>query len=132
MRKTWLDRTFVLRITLAVILVMHSVPTIADGTVNDFGSQFLNAKGFAPIGVPLAWAIKLAHLVTAVLLVLNIFIVWSSIINLLIFLGGIIMVHLQHGWFVVGRGTNGVEFNVLLIGVLVYLILLEGRKQVTK
>ncbi|MBK8885646.1 MAG: hypothetical protein IPN46_03480 [Saprospiraceae bacterium] len=29
------------------------------------------------------------------------------------------MVHLPNGWFVVGGGYNGIEYNVLLIAVLI-------------
>jgi putative oxidoreductase len=36
------------------------------------------------------------------------------------------MVHAKAGWFVVGRGSNGVEFNVLLIFVLLTLIFPNG------
>jgi putative oxidoreductase len=35
--------------------------------------------------------------------------------NITIFVLGIIYVHWQNGWFVVGGGTNGAEFNFLLI-----------------
>jgi putative oxidoreductase len=54
------DPTIVLRIILFIILIMHSVPGMLDGGVNAFGSQYLNEVGFAPVGVPLAWAIKLS------------------------------------------------------------------------
>ncbi len=72
--------------------------------------------------MPLAWAIKSAHFITAIFLLLNRGIIISSVVNMIIFIMGIIMVHYSEGWFVVGGGRNGVEFNILLISVLIYLI----------
>jgi putative oxidoreductase len=37
------------------------------------------------------------------------------------------MIHAAEGWYVVGAGRNGVEFNVLLIGVLVYLAIINKK-----
>jgi putative oxidoreductase len=121
------DPTIVLRITLFIILIMHSVPGMLDGGVNAFGSQYLNEVGFAPVGVPLAWAIKLSHVICAVLLLINRYINIASIITIIILVMGIVMVHFKEGWFVVGGGRNGVEFNILLISVLIYLML-RSRK----
>jgi putative oxidoreductase len=42
---------------------------------------------------------------------------------------GIIMVHYQEGWFVVGGGRNGVEFNILMIFVLLTLIFPDGSQK---
>ena len=39
---------------------------------------------------------------------------------------GIIMVHFQEGWFVVGGGRNGMEYNFLLICALVYIMFPNG------
>lgn len=119
--------TFVLRITLAVVLLMHSIPSIFTGAVNDFGNGYLNTVGFAPIGLPLAWIIKLSHVACAVLLILNRYIRVAALITIPILVAGIIMIHGSEGWFVVGAGRNGVEFNVLLIAVLVYLAMINKK-----
>jgi len=37
-----------------------------DNVITDFGKLYLNEIGFAPLGVPIAWAIKLFHVVAAV------------------------------------------------------------------
>ena len=42
---------------------------------------------------------------------------------------GIIMVHYQEGWFVVGGGRNGVEFNFILIFVLLTIMFPNGFKK---
>ncbi|MCE2994142.1 MAG: hypothetical protein LW863_01000 [Flammeovirgaceae bacterium] len=39
---------------------------------------------------------------------------------------GIALVHLKDGWFVVGGGRNGIEYNVVLISVLVFIMYPEG------
>jgi putative oxidoreductase len=121
------DPTIILRITLFIILIMHSVPGMLNGGVYAFGSQYLNEVGFAPVGVPLAWAIKISHVVCAVLLLVNRYIIIASVITIIVLVMGIVMVHFKEGWFVVGGGRNGVEFNILLISALIYLML-RNRK----
>jgi putative oxidoreductase len=121
------DPTIILRITLFVILIMHSIPGMIDGGVNAFGTHYLNEVGFAPAGVPLAWAIKLSHVACAVLLLINRYINVAAIITIIILIAGIVMVHFKEGWYVVGGGRNGYEFNLLLISVLLYLMV-RSRK----
>lgn len=123
------DGTFILRIALAVILLFHSVPGMFYGGVQAFGELYLNQVGFDPIGIPLAWAIKLSHVVCAVLLVLNKYIKPASVITIIILIMGIVMVHYKEGWFVVGGGRNGVEFNFLMICVFVFLMFPNGWRQ---
>ena len=119
--------TLVLRITLAAVLFMHGIPSIFTGAVNNFGNGYLNEAGFAPIGVPLAWMIKLSHVACAVLLILNRYIRVAALITIPILVAGIIMIHAAEGWYVVGAGRNGVEFNVLLISALVYLAIINKK-----
>lgn len=119
--------TLVLRIALAAVFFMHGIPSIFTGAVNNFGNLYLNEVGFAPIGLPLAWMIKLSHVACAVLLILNRYIRVAALITIPILVAGIIMIHAAEGWFVVGAGRNGVEFNVLLIGVLVYLAIINKK-----
>lgn len=115
----------VLRITLAIILLSHAIPSIVSGDVNLFGRFYLDEKGFAPFGVALAWAIKLSHIIAAVCLVLNRWIVIPCLAAIAVFVAGIFMVHLQDGWFVVGNGRNGIEYNVLLVASMVSVILYD-------
>lgn len=120
------DGTFILRIALAIILLFHSVPGMFNGGIQAFGELYLNQVGFAPMGVLLAWAIKLSHVVCAILLMLNKYIKPASIITIAILIMGIVMVHYKEGWFVVGGGRNGVEFNFLMICVFVFLMFPDG------
>ena len=119
--------TLVLRIALAAVFFMHGIPSIFTGAVNNFGDQYLNQAGFAPIGLPLAWAIKLSHVACAILLILNRYIRLAAFVTIPILVAGIIMIHAAEGWFVVGGGRNGVEFNVLLISALVYLAIINKK-----
>lgn len=119
--------TLILRIALAAVFFMHGIPSIFTGAVNNFGNQYLNQVGFAPIGLPLAWAIKLSHVACAILLILNRYIRLAAFVTIPILVAGIIMIHAAEGWYVVGGGRNGVEFNVLLISALVYLAIINKK-----
>lgn len=123
-----LHPTFILRLAVAIILFMHSIPGMFNNGINDFGNHYLNEVGFAPVGVPLAWAIKLSHVAAAICLLLNKYVKWAAVITILILVAGIVMVHFKEGWFVVGGGSNGVEFNFLLIAVLVTFLFPNGSK----
>ncbi len=123
-----LNNSFLLRLAVAVILFMHSVPGMFNNGINDFGKYYLNEAGFFPYGVAIAWIIKISHVVCAFCLLLNRYVKWASVITILILIAGIVMVHFKEGWFVVGGGRNGVEFNFLLILVLFTLLLPNGIK----
>ncbi len=129
----WYMRTIttslILRLAVAIILLAHSIPGLFNNGINDFGNLYLNQVGFSPFGLYLAWAIKLSHIVCAVLLVIDRYIRLACIITLFILIMGIIMVHYKEGWFVVGGGRNGIEFNFLLICVLLYIYVTDGRKK---
>lgn len=120
--------TLILRLTLAVILLMHSVPGMFSGGINDFGKLYLDPLGFAPFGLAIAWAVKLSHVACAALLILNRYIKAAAVVTIQILVLGIMMVHGREGWFVVGGGTNGVEYNVLLIAVFAYLFFYKEKR----
>lgn len=117
-----------LRLAVAVILIMHSVPGMFDGSVRAFGEGYLNQVGFAPFGIALAWVIKLSHVVNAVCLVLGKYVKLSSVPTLLVLVVGIVMIHFQEGWFVVGGGRNGMEFNFLLIVALLTVMFSDSPR----
>lgn len=121
-----LNSTFLLRFAIAVILLAHSIPGMFSNGINDFGNLFLNQIGFAPLGVPIAWSIKLTHLVAALCLIFEKFIKWACIVTILVLIAGIVLVHFKEGWFVVGAGRNGVEFNFILIFALLTIMFPKG------
>lgn len=111
-----------LRIALIIIFLVHSLPGMFNNGVNDFGNLYLNKVGFAPVGLFVAWAVKLSHVALAISLVTNKYLKATAIITIIILLAGIFMIHMHDGWFVVGGGRNGVEFNFLLIMALLSVI----------
>lgn len=126
------NSTFLLRLPVAVILLAHSLPGMFDNGINDFGNLYLNTVGFSPLGVPIAWAIKLSHVACAICLLIERFIKPVCLITIFILIMGIIMVHFKEGWFVVGGGRNGVEFNFLLIFALLAIMFPNGLTQQQK
>ena len=121
-----MNNTLILRTSVGIILLSHSIPGMFNNGINDFGNLYLNQIGFSPFGLLIAWAIKLSHIASALLLLFNKFVKWASIVTLLILVAGIILVHFKEGWFVVGGGRNGIEFNFLLICVLLAIMFPNG------
>jgi len=120
-----------LRIVVAVIMITHSLHRMNAGTVSNFG-EFLNSSIFSPIGLYVAWGITLFELVGGTLLVLGLYrriICFGFMIQLFT---GIVMVHLRNGWFVVGAGTNGIEYSVLLITSLIAIAFPHYKKKKKK
>ncbi|WP_175633884.1 DoxX family protein [Pedobacter ghigonis] len=115
----------ILRFSVAIILLSHSVFGMFDGGINDFGNLYLNKVGFAPFGVALAWSIKLSHVLCALLLIFNKYIRLACFASIFVLIMGIIMVHFKEGWFVVGGGRNGTEYNFILICVLTAIVFLN-------
>jgi putative oxidoreductase len=126
------NSTFLLRLAVAIILLMHSIPGMFNNGVNDFGNLYLNQIGFAPLGLPLAWAIKLSHVVCAFCFLFEKYLKWAAIVTIVVLVMGIVLVHFKEGWFVVGGGRNGVEFNFLLIVVILTLMFPNGLKKISR
>jgi len=124
-----MNGNLLLRFAVAFILLTHSVVGIFNNGINDFGNLYLNQIGFAPFGVFLAWSIKLSHIVAAVLLLLNKYVKLAGFVTIFVLIMGIILVHFQEGWFVVGGGRNGAEYNFLLIIVLIAIMYPNGFKK---
>ncbi len=123
------NSTFLLRIAVAIILLAHSIPGMFNNGINDFGKLYLNQIGFAPLGVFLAWTIKLSHVAAAFCLLFEKYIKLASMVTIFILITGIILIHFKEGWFVVGGGRNGIEFNFLLIFVLLAIMFPNGIKK---
>jgi putative oxidoreductase len=123
-----MNSNLLLRIATAIILLTHSVFGMFNNGINDFGNLFLNQIGFAPYGIFLAWSIKLSHVVAAMLLLANKYIKLAGFVTIFVLIMGIILVHFKEGWFVVGGGRNGVEYNFLLIIVLLAIMYPNGLK----
>jgi putative oxidoreductase len=112
-----------LRVVLALLLMIHGLARIRNGGVAPFG-EFFGSLGI-PLGPGLAWAITIFELVGGAALAAGRFVTPISALFAVQLATGIALVHARHGWFVVGAGTNGVEYSVLLIAGFIALILSE-------
>jgi putative oxidoreductase len=102
----------IVRIATALLLMVHSAFRLIDGDTNGFG-QYLGT--IFPLGVALAWLITLGTLVCSIALLIPRFVVIACIGHAIVLLTGIVMIHAQAGWFVVGGGRNGMEYSMLLL-----------------
>lgn len=107
----------ILCLAVGAIFIAHGAVRIYVGTVDDFGG-FLQAKGIA-YGAALAWAITFYELIGGALLALGRTTRPLAILFALHQITAIILVHFKSGWFVVGQGSGGMEFSVLLIAALI-------------
>jgi putative oxidoreductase len=113
--KNNLDRTFLLRFALTVIMIMHGVTSFVEMSVIDFGEALADVFGFGVMGIPTAILVKSIHVLTIPALLLNKYLKPLALLNIIIFIMGIILIHWKHGWYVVGGGSEGIEYNFLLI-----------------
>lgn len=112
-----------LRVALAAIYASHGLTRLLMDRVTPFG-EFLDAQGF-PLGIAWAWGVTLFEIAAAVLLLANRWLRPVCILLIIEMLMGIVLVHWQHGWFVVGHGEYGMEYSVMLIAGLLALFSLQ-------
>lgn len=110
----------IIRIVIALIMIIHPLHRTYNGNVTGFG-EYLDSIGY-PFGVAVAWLITITQIIGSLALIFGKFIVPFSILNIGIFLVGIVLVHYPDGWFVVGGGTNGMEFSFALIACLLGIV----------
>ena len=113
------------RVVVSLLLVAHGVMRISAGTVHDFG-DFLDSKGFM-IGVSIAWLLTIFEIMGGLTMAAGYFAKWIAAVFIIEIGMGIILVHAQHGWFVVGHQLNGIEYSVLLIFSLLLIAATDKR-----
>jgi putative oxidoreductase len=112
----------ILRVVLGVIFVAHGAATLfGDGGPGSLAG-FLGSLGI-PVPILTAWMITLLEFVGGMFLIVGLFVVPTAILLAVHMLMGIILFHAQNGFYVVGPGTNGVEYNLLLIAGLLSMLL---------
>jgi len=116
-----------LRMMMGVVFLLHAGVRIYNNMLPGFG-DFLQGKGF-PFGFYLAWAVTLFELAGGILMFLRFFVKIFCIGEMIILITGIITVHSENGWFVVGRSLNGVEYSVVLITILTAIFLAERKAE---
>jgi putative oxidoreductase len=102
-----------LRFVVATLLFVHGSSRAIKGDVAGFG-EFFVAHHLPASG---AWCITAGEILGTAVLALG-----RGVRPLALYFAaeltvGVLLVHAQHGWFVVGGGTNGMEYSVLLISV---------------
>lgn len=120
----------VLRIVLAGLIAAHGWVRWLGGGVPLFG-EFLSSQGL-PSGTAIAAAITAVEVLGTLLLASGRWIAPLAVIYACIYATGIYLVHAEHGWFVVGKGRNGVEYSVLLIVALLCLGLQHLPRRTTR
>lgn len=106
----------VLRCLLALLIAIHGWARFIAGGVVPFGG-FLDSVGF-PLGFWIAAAITAYEILGTPLLAWGRLVLPLTLGYVFIYVMGIVLVHAQAGWFVVGLGRNGAEYSVLLIACL--------------
>ena len=110
----------ILRITIGLIFIMHGWPKIDGGLAGT--SALLESLGI-PFPVVVAWGIALLEVVGGACLIVGWFVTPAALLLAAHMLAGIFLVHLANGFYVVGPGQGGFEFNLLLIAGLITLLL---------
>jgi putative oxidoreductase len=115
----------VLRIAVGVMLAAHGAIRLSAGTVNGFG-EFLNAKGFI-IGPAIAWFLTAFEITGGLVMATGYWVKWIAALFMSEIAMGIILVHANNGWFVVGYQSGGAEYSVLIL--LSLLVIAASRKK---
>lgn len=96
-----------------VFMFIHGLVRLCNGRVDSFGN-FLNTKGLI-VGVGVAWIVTLTEIVGSILIVVGKYVQIICVLLICQLVVGIVMIHLESGWYVVGHSTGGIEFSVSLI-----------------
>lgn len=112
----------ILRIVIGVIFVAHGAATLfGDGGPGGLAG-FLGSLG-VPVPVLAAWLVTILEFVGGMFLIVGLFVLPTVLLLVVHMVMGIVLVHAQHGFYVVGPGHDGVEFNLLLIAGLLSILL---------
>lgn len=114
-----------LRISVAVIFLSHSIMRIADSTIERFG-EFMGSKGF-PLGEAWVWGITTFEIIGGLLLAFGYFTKILSAGFIILLVAGIVLIHASFGWFVGEHGTGGCEYSFILIMALLVIAASERK-----
>ena len=101
----------IVRVAACGNMIIHGITRLSNGGVIPFDG-YLSSLGFPPYT---AWMITGFEILASIVIIAGKWISPLSILFCMQLLMGIILVHFPEGWFVVGAGRNGMEYNVLLI-----------------
>lgn len=115
--KLWLDAPLqdanhglvIVRIGVALIILMHPLHGfLHPENLPRFG-EFLSSLGY-PIGTALAWTVIILQAFASIALLLNRYVIAACLVQIVVICFGIVHVHAQYGWYVVGPGSGGMEW----------------------
>lgn len=110
----------ILRATIGFIFVTHGVAKLYGGVGGT--AAFLGELG-VPAAAVVAWGLTLLEVFGGIALVAGFLVRPLAVLFCIHMITGIFLVHAREGWYVVGPGQGGAEFNVLLVAGLVTLLL---------
>ena len=109
----------ILRIVLGVVFVAHGAPKL-------FGGAAGFAEGLAGLGFPapmvFAWIGTVLEFGGGLALIAGLFVTPIALLLATEMFLGIVLVHAANGFYVIGPGQGGIEFNLLLIAALLTLV----------
>ncbi len=109
---------------MGVIFVTHGFARLYYGSVPDFG-EYLSSQGF-PFGVLFAWLVTLGEMLCGTMMAIGYKVRYCVIFHAVVVLTGLILIHLPQGWFVVGHGSGGSEYSLLILAVLLFIYSKNG------
>ena len=107
----------IVRVGVALIILMHPLHGFYYTEDIPLFGEFLSSLGY-PFGLALAWTVLILQTISSIALIANRFVVPACLTHIVIICFGIIHVHAQHGWYVVGGGTGGMEWGFILLSSL--------------
>lgn len=123
----------ILRVVLGVVYITHGLPKLMGGAEATTG--LLARLGF-PIPLAFAWVVTLLETFGGLALIVGFLVRPVAALFVIEMLLGIILLHARAGWYVIGPGTGGAEFNVVLVAALLSLLLagpglasVDGRRR---
>jgi putative oxidoreductase len=123
----------ILRVVVGVVYVTHGLPKLAQGAHGTMG--FLGTLGY-PLPGFFAWVVTILESFGGLALILGFLVTPVSLLFILEMLTGIVLVHAEIGWYVIGPGTGGAEFSTVLVAALLTLIMagpglasIDGRRR---
>lgn len=112
-----------LRISVALVFILHAVVRVANGTIPRFG-DFLDNAGL-PAGLALVWAITAFEIAGGLLLAFGRYTRLLTAGFIVMLLAGIVLIHAKLGWFVGEHGSGGCEYSFILIVALLVIAATE-------
>ncbi|MFZ6656052.1 DoxX family protein [Undibacterium sp. TJN19] len=107
----------IVRVGVALIILMHPLHGYSHIQNIPLFGEYLSSLGY-PFGLALAWAVLILQTLSSVALIANRFVVPACLTHMVIICFGIIHVHAQYGWYVVGPGSGGMEWGFILMSSL--------------